>query len=497
MLAYASQKIDECYNQQLRGLELDHLQLDSLPTSISKLADLRRLDLSNNNFATLPSEIQTLTRLQSLRLCVNGVVPLVVPGELISCLANLTVLKLARNALVQVPHQVTQLKQLSILDVGGNRLRALPNDMTGLTRLTLLQADNNDLQSLPQLSAKHLSGLLLSHNALLVPSLGSDWFEHSIQYLKRLTHLELRACGISEWPMGIVALSGLKMLDLGCNRIASIPSASLSPSSSPVFAPSSTSTNTHTTTPPRSVQPSSSASASASGIDSTSVQQQQQQQQLASDSILRLMSLESLRLDHNLLVELPYEIGQLSNLTLLHVHGNPIVELPCSMHLLTRLQDDGWQFDCSHVQSPPPEIAARGLRAIKDFMYDLVKGSSPCYRIKLLLVGQENVGKSSLLRRLQSYRPNKAHSTPSAANDAHTMPNISTDGIDIATVHVPTPYVSKRNDKIVIQFSVWDFAGQGRSHTLTHSLICCLVNMCHVACHVVWSLGISGKQPCQ
>jgi len=539
-IAAAELAIDQCYEQNLRGLDLSRMNLESLPPSISKLGtSLRRIDLSHNCFSSLPLELQHLVKLQSLRLEMNACVPFSISSSL-AHLTELTLLKLAGNALSSFPDELCQLSLLSIIDVSNNNLEQLPSDMARLTRLAMLKADNNNLRSIPRLHGRNLNGLSLSFNRYLAAS-GADWFDRQIKYLGRLTRLELRSCSLSEWPSSVACLTNLRILDLGGNNIRSLPSASMSPSSPPMLSLSASNTSTHnannlgasarTASNPKaatasslissatsttaiasallasalgtsptssssithaaaalglsspttdaassassssSSQPTSSSSSSSSS-SAASTTDTISEASLPPDSLLRLSSLEQLKLDNNALTELPYEIGYLTSLTLLHVHKNPIVELPCSIHMLAKIDDCNWTLDFNLIQSPPSEVAAHGLRAIKDFMSDLARGSEPCYRIKLLLVGQENVGKSSLLRKLQSARGIVRSAAASATRDAYRMSrqlspgdaplhNISTDGIEIATVSVPTNVTSKRGDRVVIHFSVWDFAGQG------------------------------------
>lgn len=75
------------------------------------------------------------------------------------------------------------------------------------------------------------------------------------------------------------------------------------------------------------------------------------------------------------------------------------------------------------------------------FLQRLVSGSVPCKRTKLMLVGLGGAGKTSLVR---------------AFLESHSdTPPVVTDGIDIVKWRVP---LGEDND--VLEYSVWDFAGQ-------------------------------------
>jgi GTPase SAR1 family protein len=91
-----------------------------------------------------------------------------------------------------------------------------------------------------------------------------------------------------------------------------------------------------------------------------------------------------------------------------------------------------------------------------------MEGSTPCYRIKLLVVGQENVGKTSILRRLKTFSAQGSKGFGLKRNRAPTSinaPPISTDGIDIEDLTLCA--VEKDGQRKALQFSTWDFAGQG------------------------------------
>ena len=104
----------------------------------------------------------------------------------------------------------------------------------------------------------------------------------------------------------------------------------------------------------------------------------------------------------------------------------------------------------NHITNPPKSVVDRGLKSIMGYFSDLLSGE-PCYRMKLMFVGQENVGKSSLLHALMNLKNKKRVKRG----------NISTDGIDIERWTFKT---NKQN----ITFSAWDFAGQEIYYT-THS----------------------------
>lgn len=96
---------------------------------------------------------------------------------------------------------------------------------------------------------------------------------------------------------------------------------------------------------------------------------------------------------------------------------------------------------CVSLKTPPPEIIRRGFTQTMAFLQRLVSGSTTCKRTKLMLVGLGGAGKTSLVRAF-------------LASHAESAPTV-TDGIDILKWKVP---LGEPDD--VLEFSVWDFAGQ-------------------------------------
>jgi GTPase SAR1 family protein len=78
-----------------------------------------------------------------------------------------------------------------------------------------------------------------------------------------------------------------------------------------------------------------------------------------------------------------------------------------------------------------------------------------------MVVGQENVGKTTLIRSLNKKKVKKISKSPTSLG----LPNMSTDGIDIEDWSIEVTFKDKDKDakprKQNVTFSVWDFAGQG------------------------------------
>ena len=99
-------------------------------------------------------------------------------------------------------------------------------------------------------------------------------------------------------------------------------------------------------------------------------------------SLGRLMALKELNLDNcYLLTALPVSLGALTALTVLHLS------------------------DCVALHTPPPSIVRTGTGAVLQFLRDLAKGEAPSHLIKVVLLGDQRAGKSSLADSLVLGRP--------------------------------------------------------------------------------------------
>lgn len=113
---------------------------------------------------------------------------------------RLRTLELSGNGLTRIPQAIEDMSALRHLDLSANRIE--------FTERSDPAFGNNDA--------------LVSLDLSLNPSLGRV---PRIAVQRRLRHLELRGCGIAEWPSDIDALTHLQALDLRNNNIAEVPAA--------------------------------------------------------------------------------------------------------------------------------------------------------------------------------------------------------------------------------------------------------------------------------
>jgi internalin A len=170
--------------------------------------------------------------------------------------------------------------------------------------------------------------------------------------------------------------------------------------------------------------------------------------------LCQLTNLKELYVYSNQLNELPKEIEQLTNLTKLYIHNNQLTKLPKGISHLMNLQMlrlDGNQLNI------PPEIIEKAdePKVILNYyfknVYKVKKADTrPLKEVKVMLVGQGRVGKTSLVRYL--------------AHDEKRNPDErSTHGIlrEKWNVKVTESDTNKEHD---VQLNIWDFGGQDIQH---------------------------------
>lgn len=226
------------------------------------------------------------------------------------------------------------------------------------------------MSSLPPIAIERIRlSKLTGEKVLILSNLGLTKLPNQLFELKHLEVLDLSANKLEEIPEGLLSLDNLSTLILSKNRLRTIPA-----------------------------------------------------------SIGKLKSLKHLDLRHNRLVALP-ETLKLLSLQSLKLNGNALLDLPLEL-----LGSD----------APSWSIPARGNQEPATLLeFYFFARTRPLGEVKLLLLGRAEGGKTAIRNRL-------VHDT-FAPSSAETL------GIDIA--HWPI-----RVDGVEINVHVWDFAGQEITH---------------------------------
>ena len=347
----------------------------------------------------------------------------------------------------------TTLKELQAVDTG---LLEFPEAVLQLTSLTSLDLSNNSIRLFPDHIARilaksmpSLTTLKLSGNPFLIP-----------KQTKQLTNLSTLFIGGTNQKSDIspvLKLSQLQALNLDRSRIKELPREL---SQFQLLKTLSLAHNMLTSLKPfRELKSLEILSLEGNNLRSSTLSHLAKLTALKSlnlisnqlesvpECIFGLTNLKQLLLSQNSISNVPSSIIKLSSLQLLDVSHNNLSSLPPNIGMMREITELALRGN-NHLKTPPADVIAEGTDSILRFFRDLLETAEPCYRLRLMLVGQENVGKTTLLRILMKERH--------AADQ-----NISTDGVDI---HELTMTINMVHEGIVserkVHLSAYDFAGQ-------------------------------------
>jgi internalin A len=312
-----------------------------------------------------------------------------------------TELDLCSMKLTELPESIGQLKQLRKLDLGHdwqknkedkNRLTTLPESLGQLTQLTSLNLSDNQLTTLPPSLGQltQLEKLDLYGNQLIA-------LPKSLGNLHKLTWLRLGTQNSGN-PFGTIPevvheLNQLETLTVSECQLKFLPSWISEFIKLKQFA--------------------------ASGNRITDLP----------SSITRLEHLEYLVFNNNQLTDIPTSLAQLEHLETLNLDENPLNPALQSAYNA-----------CEYGKNYEPLFA---------YLRSLETNAEPLYEAKLVLVGEGNVGKTTLLKALKG---------PRTTNDGPRQNEPTTHGVEIDIHGLRVPHPEK--DGVEIQLNAWDFGGQ-------------------------------------
>lgn len=401
-----------CFLEQLKELSLSKNQISMIPHNylslIAKmLVSLEELDLNGNQLGVLPKSIVKFQNLKSLNLNHNRLVSL--PSN-ISELTSLQFLYIRKNFINQFP-SLSNLPNLKHLDLSRNTLSQFPENLS-IPNLKVLKLSKNGISKLPiHFSLDSLEDLNLSNQE---PIKLSEFPPEFFERLPNLKKLKLKGNGISTLPSTISKLTKLELLNLGSNNFSQIPPS--------IFKLTSL----------------------------TALILKQNNLKKLPVEISALQKLEKLNLHHNQLTSLPPAIGKLEQLQFLDISYNELDSLPPTLSLLSLLN---FVYEKNKLRHIPKSITSSGVQSVLGYLKDLMKGSEPCYRMRIIVVGQENVGKTSLCNCLRK-KGNK---------NTENLASLSTDGINIENWPPFTITIEGEDGKPrkqEVELTMWDFAGQ-------------------------------------
>ncbi|XP_058798844.1 leucine-rich repeat serine/threonine-protein kinase 1 [Phymastichus coffea] len=199
----------------------------------------------------------------------------------------------------------------------------------------------------------------------------------------------------------------------------------------------------------------------------------------SSKMYLLFPNVSMLDVSNNQLKEIPSNIYELNNLSVLNVSGNvDITELPPQMGLLSRLWNLNTQ-GCKLQEPLKSMIESKKYKTMDviGYLKSVLEDAKPYARMKLMIVGIQGIGKTSLLEQLRQEGdvPNKKKSLDHWAKrmgnkniNSKTArgTTMSTVGVDIGD-WIYEKKVRGQSSHGPVYFRTWDFGGQ-REYYVTH-----------------------------
>ncbi|XP_054999231.1 leucine-rich repeat serine/threonine-protein kinase 1 [Sorex araneus] len=425
----------------LQKLNLADNQLGELPGLQSSdeviCTRLTDIDVSSNRLTCLPPGLLHLCRLQRLTASKNYLERLFEEESATNWmgLRRLQELDLSDNRLTQLPaHFLHSFKALRCLNVSRNHLKAFPEAWS--CPLKCCRASHNALESLPEKMAVFWKSCLqdvdFSENALRAVPLGLFQLEALVSL--RLQGNQLEALP----PPDKWACRQLKTLDLSRNHFGQNEDGQ------------KTKRISFFTTRGR----------QRSGTETACA--------LEFPAFLS-ESLEVLCLNDNQLDAVPASVCQLRSLSELYLGNNPgLRDLPFELGQLSNL----WQLDIEEltISNVPADIQKEGPKAVLSFLRAQLRKAERCKLVKMVIVGPPRQGKSTLLEILQTGRAPPA--VPSEAT------------IRTTKWELQRPAGSKAKVESV-EFSVWDVGGPASMAIVNQ---CCFTDKALYV--VVWNLAL-------
>ncbi|XP_017885653.1 leucine-rich repeat serine/threonine-protein kinase 1 [Ceratina calcarata] len=212
--------------------------------------------------------------------------------------------------------------------------------------------------------------------------------------------------------------------------------------------------------------------------DDGEMEEELNEKEIKNKQYLLFPNVSMLDVSNNRVKEIPINIHELNNLSVLNVSGNvEITELPPQMGLLSRLWNLNTQ-GCKLQEPLKSMIESKKYKTMDviGYLKSILEDAKPYARMKLMIVGIQGIGKTSLLEQLKQEGeiPNKKKSEHWAKRMGNKNINtktskgtiISTVGVDIGD-WIYEKKVRGQSSHGPVYFRTWDFGGQ-REYYATH-----------------------------
>ncbi|XP_039969967.1 leucine-rich repeat serine/threonine-protein kinase 1 isoform X4 [Bactrocera tryoni] len=497
----------------LEELFMQDNRLVTIPTEIFHLPSLTILDISNNKLQEMPFDMWKAPKLRELNIAFNLLRDLPVPPMQQALKSHLSLEKLQTDSFLNADptnaynsnkQRQLDFHQLIHRNIWANSLEITDNEMKwnkskqeeGFSKLNSLNIANNLFTSIPvalPCLAANLTRLNMSYNSLR--SMG-----HVTSYPSTLKQLDLSHNEISCWP-SLPRITNDSDPHLLCYSFIDQHIAGSADDSNAYVKPVlSGKTTTFRSTVLKSVCQHRRHLKLESLRTLILADNLLTRIQLSTDDVTTLFNesddadwsvvgvtksklifpnLSMLDISNNCLKEIPTSLHELNSLSVLNISGNVnITDLPPHLGLLSRL----WNLNtrgCLLQEPLKSMIESKKYKTmdIIGYLKSIYENSVIYARMKLMVVGVQGIGKTTLLDLLrqgggtQKTRASENHWTKRMGHRRNTSKlnnkgNISTVGVDIGT------WICEKRKKAPgshgpVIFRTWDFGGQ-KEYYATH-----------------------------
>lgn len=355
----------------------------------------------NANLSDLPSQLWKSKYAILHTIHVVGSPKLAVMSPKLSGLKSLTSLTFRGCGLTSVSTSIDHLGgNLLKLDIGENKLDSLPDWIgTVFTGLQQLSIDRNSLKALPPSVGRltHLRSLDVAFNHF--PTL-----DHHLANLTQLQLLSVAHNNLVQMPPCLDKMKSLTAVDISDNKVRGpLPTALLSSLRQLTSLNVGQNNLGDVTTEICLLAP-----------KLTSLHWNDNKAKSVHDALWTLTKLQRLSLGGNMLTDISEKVSRLTNLTELSLDNNQFDILPHQLFALPLLNPQSLSINPNPFRSIPSEVrSSASPTAIYRFLAQLSE-KAPWRRMKLMLVGNGNIGKTSLKRALSSSAFSNASSSSSS-----------------------------------------------------------------------------------
>eukprot|EP01125_Pyxidicula_operculata_P008319 TRINITY_DN2801_c0_g1_i1.p1 TRINITY_DN2801_c0_g1~~TRINITY_DN2801_c0_g1_i1.p1 ORF type:complete len:2434 (+),score=475.31 TRINITY_DN2801_c0_g1_i1:16-7317(+) len=404
------------YGSHLNKWTMMKSSIYSLPSDFgTALSTIQKLVLDGNFLNKVPYQICQMDKLEYLSLSGNQISRVPVYTSL---LTNLIELNLDENRIRNV-YGIFKLTSLRNLSLHNNSIRSLPFGFKNLTNLESLKVSFNPLHQINGEIIPHLKSLKL----LALSKVEASFLPTKINKLKELTILYIQQNNLFQIPTSIGKCTSITLLNASHNHLSSLPKEL------------------------------------SQLVHLKRLELAGNQFSELPSWLHKLTNLETVDLSQNQILVINYVVSQMSSLKRIYLRGNKITTLPPS---LGALEGTLMVLDVSNnpIEFPSQDILTKGTEAVLKHLNKSMNSTQEVYRMKLLVLGKDNVGKTTLIKSLVKKWDNEGCVTSGVESPLLSGKPLSTDGIDISKYSFLSKKVNNTKGKVKVSVNVWDFAGQ-------------------------------------